>query len=230
MGRHKFEESFVYALVCPLTEEPRYIGISCSDPWGRYQWHISEAKNSDIKSHKANWIRKIATYGLVPEFVIIDSGVWSWDELCDREIWWIAQYRQWGYSLTNVTAGGDGLRGYGAPRTQEWSQRLSISITLSQATMTEEAKKARSDKRLQTLVERYGTASVMQFVDQSKLGSAWRGKEIPQAVKSKMSEGQKKKWERIHNEGRYDEVRSNISRGTRIGMSKLEQFATEELA
>ena len=57
------EETFIYALVDPLTFEEKYVGKS-NDPVKRLKQHIKSGKNN--KTHKEKWINSLLSIGLEP--------------------------------------------------------------------------------------------------------------------------------------------------------------------
>lgn len=98
---------YIYALVCPETGTPRYIGKT-KHLDARLLGHIRKAKGGHTKSHCANWIRSLLSQGLAPIISVIaeieDGGDW---QLAEQEA--IAAYRSNGFDLTNATSGGDGF-------------------------------------------------------------------------------------------------------------------------
>jgi len=101
----------VYALSSSL--EPgvvRYIGrAKADDGTRRLGDHIGYARRG-LRSHKCSWIRSVETVGGLIVSTVLESGL-SWDESCEREIFYIAHYRGAGNALTNLTDGGEGCVG-----------------------------------------------------------------------------------------------------------------------
>jgi hypothetical protein len=113
----------IYALVCPRTEQIKYIGKT-SDLGSRLSGHISEAIRSR-KSHKQRWISKLLGDGLKPRIVSLEEvpeGV-RWQ---DRERWWIAWAVALGLPLTNQTAGGEGLDFLDPEAEQKYREKRSV--------------------------------------------------------------------------------------------------------
>ncbi len=96
----------IYTLSDPRTDEVRYVGKSCSG-MKRPRNHRSPS-NIESFTHKNNWLRSIVPLKPVIEVVEEFSNP---DGLVDAERFWIAQFRAWGFKLTNGTDGGDGLCG-----------------------------------------------------------------------------------------------------------------------
>jgi len=81
----------------------RYIGKTINLK-KRYDSHINES--SLKRTHKEKWINKTLTNGGKIIMEILD--------ICDEkesdfiEIYWISQFKTWGFNLVNLTSGGDG--------------------------------------------------------------------------------------------------------------------------
>lgn len=97
--------TYIYALADPITFEVRYVG-KANDPYKRYCKHLVDKSNT----HKAKWIRKLLSQGLLPIRQILEE--------CDECEWenkekdWISFEKMIGNNLTNGTDGGDGFRGH----------------------------------------------------------------------------------------------------------------------
>jgi hypothetical protein len=101
----------IYALLCPKCKCPRYIGQS-SKGLKRYKDHLLGIKNiKDGSTHKKFWIQSLLNSGLKPELKILLQLPTS-DYLDEAEIYWIAEMRNRGCPLTNLTDGGKGRRGW----------------------------------------------------------------------------------------------------------------------
>lgn len=97
--------AFIYLLRCPITEEVRYVGKAV-DPKRRFRAHICAARAGE-DHHNARWIRTLLRRGLMPvldaSFVVPNGEDWR-----DHERRLIAELRDQGCRLTNLTSGGDG--------------------------------------------------------------------------------------------------------------------------
>jgi len=95
---------YIYALICPIVNQVRYIGKSIR-PLERLKDHM----NDKSKCHRANWLQSLKAGGLKPEIIILEEirGNWPWQE---SEIYWIDKGKKLGWPLTNNTSGGDGVQ------------------------------------------------------------------------------------------------------------------------
>lgn len=81
----------------------RYIGKTINLD-KRYKSHIRES--SSLRTHKEKWINNVLSKGDKITMEILD--------ICDEkdsseiEIYWISQFKCWGFDLVNLTCGGDG--------------------------------------------------------------------------------------------------------------------------
>ncbi len=127
----------IYTLSDPRSAAVRYVGVSHTE-LVRFHRHIAEARRG-LKSHRHDWIRSLLSAGMTPAYSIVEAGEgpgWA-----SAEIKWIAYYRESGCDLTNLTAGGEGNKGYipnretrermaaakrGRPRTAETREKIGI--------------------------------------------------------------------------------------------------------
>lgn len=113
----------IYGLFDPRTGELGYIGKSESG-FDRPRQH-RQPSHQKGKTHRANWLRKMALEGVIAEFDVIESGFVSRQELVEAEKFWISYFRFIGCRLRNGTDGGEG-----ASRRQSCEERLKRSQTL----------------------------------------------------------------------------------------------------
>lgn len=96
--------TFIYSLSDPDTKEIRYIGkannLKC-----RLWCHIHEAKYDLKNLHKCNWINSLLKMEKKPVITIIEEVLF--EDWKIREIYWIHQFREWGFNLINMTDGGE---------------------------------------------------------------------------------------------------------------------------
>lgn len=117
------DETWIYSLSHPVTNEVRYIGQTCRSIESRLYEHIREGKKGGSWGAVTHWVKKLLDQGLVPiarEIECVPAGG-NWQEAESR---WIAHYRSLlGKRLLNLSLGGDGNRGY--RYTNEQREKLS---------------------------------------------------------------------------------------------------------
>lgn len=126
---------YTYMLVDPRNNAPFYVG---KGQGRRCHFHVWEARNTNLQSPKLNKIRKIERLGLSILVQKIEENVT--DEMAkDLECLVIAEARDKGIALTNLTDGGDGVSGFKrtpemiAKTRHQWTdeQKQRISKSLS---------------------------------------------------------------------------------------------------
>lgn len=120
----------IYGLVCPMTNEIRYIGKTVRSLQARLHNHITESRRSR-NSHKHRWIAKCCDEGSRPTMWLLEEvpdGV-RWQE---RERTWIQKALEMGLHLTNQTAGGEGLDFLDPEAKRRYCEKLSLAIKKSQ--------------------------------------------------------------------------------------------------
>lgn len=97
----------IYGLRCPLTGSIRYIGKTIN-PKTRLAAHICKAKTHQTTHHCSDWIRSLLNAGLKPSLEVLFEvpGGEAW-QLHEKRL--IAEHRQQGDDLTNLTGGGEGF-------------------------------------------------------------------------------------------------------------------------
>lgn len=114
---------YIYALLDPNTKGIRYIGKSI-DYLERYKEHLLPS-NLKKPTHKVLWIKSLLNQNLKPDVIIIDTAA-SHEEANEKEISFIAHYKNLGIKLTNATLGGDGKFGVAIP--EETKLKISQSM------------------------------------------------------------------------------------------------------
>ena len=99
-------EYYVYTLSDPRTNVVRYVGKT-KQPDDRLRRHMQKSylEKYDKNTHKSNWIKSLLNEDVKPEMNIIDVG--DSDNINELEVYWIEQFRQWGFKLTNLSEGGE---------------------------------------------------------------------------------------------------------------------------
>ena len=98
-------EYYVYTLTDPLDKDIKYIGKT-KDLKDRMRRHMGPSNLKDLWIPKNKWIKWLKNQGLKPEMEILDVG--NKNNIDDLEIYWITQFKTWGYKLKNVSSGGAG--------------------------------------------------------------------------------------------------------------------------
>lgn len=132
------QKTYIYILVDPRDNQPKYVGKSIN-PRSRLYQHTYKFHHTLC----GNWLKSLSRQGLKPLMEIIDEsddGNWGW-----LEQYWIEQFKAWGFPLKNIALGGFDLPpGYisaihkGRVMTEE--HRRKISNTLRGTKHTEERK------------------------------------------------------------------------------------------
>jgi hypothetical protein len=95
---------FIYSLENPITKEVRYIGKTVQKLEKRLTAHIYESKHRN--NHKCNWINKLNKNNNRPIIKLLDTV--SEEDWEFWEMYWIEQFKSWGFNLVNHTSGGEG--------------------------------------------------------------------------------------------------------------------------
>lgn len=93
----------IYALICPITSNIRYIGQTIR-PLNR---RLSSHKSNKKSTYVANWFKKLDVLELMSDIKIITIEDCNDYLLNDREIYWISYYKSVGCDLLNLTDGGN---------------------------------------------------------------------------------------------------------------------------
>lgn len=102
---NKMRNVYIYALICPLSNEIRYIGKTVNIK-NRIRYHFNP-NHTDTNTHKKNWINKLKSDNLKPEVLILDTIECLDKEWEIYEKYWISQCKCWGFKLLNYSLGGD---------------------------------------------------------------------------------------------------------------------------
>lgn len=96
--------TFIYTLSDPDTLEVRYVGKANNIKY-RLWAHLTEAKKDSRNLRKCNWIKKLLAQGKKPIIEIVEEvSIEFWKE---SEMYWISQFKAWGFNLINMTKGGE---------------------------------------------------------------------------------------------------------------------------
>jgi len=103
----------IYTLSDPNTGEVRYVGKTQRPIKDRKSEHIYFAKKLN-KTYSHRWINSLLKNNQRPVFKVLDT--------CESKEWklieqyWISQFKDWGFDLTNHSVGGEGTFG------RKWSK------------------------------------------------------------------------------------------------------------
>lgn len=102
----------IYELRDPRDTEckPRYVGITTKSLHYRLRMHINTSNSSKNNNYRVNWIRKLLKSNIIPTIHLIEE-VFGWGYACECEKYWIKEFKEQGYKLTNSTLGGEGAFG-----------------------------------------------------------------------------------------------------------------------
>ena len=187
-------KTFIYILIDPRDNCVRYVGKTKSIN-RRFSQHMSEA--SKIRSHKNNWLLQLKLNKLVPEMVVIDEC--EDDSWVLLEQWYIELFKSWGFNLTNLTKGGEGVYGYIA--TEEVRQKISHG---NKGKVISEETRQKISKALKG--KKYSDERKMKYAQAAKK----RG--ISPETKAKMIESRK----RNGNYSKSEETKALISQKMKI--------------
>jgi hypothetical protein len=94
---------FIYTLSDPISNEIKYIGKT-KNLKNRLWSHMSPCNLKRSWTSKNKWLRYLKNNGLKPIMEVLDEG--DENNIDDLEIYWIAQFKAWGFKLKNETNGG----------------------------------------------------------------------------------------------------------------------------
>lgn len=159
----------IYALVDPRDGSIRYVGKS-TQGLTRPRRHISRADQAGTK--KVAWLRSLSIVGVQPQISVLEV-LPSEDGLAEREISWIAAgLNVYGWPLTNMTAGGEGMLGY---RFSEESREKMAAAKRGRKRSAESVERSAAGHR--------GKARPRDAVERS--AAALRGRKIDPAIVEK---------------------------------------------
>lgn len=97
---------YIYTLTDPNTNEIKYIGKT-NNIKNRLKRHLLPSNLKNKWTAKTKWLIHLKQNNQKPIIEILDIDIKY--NINDLEIYWISQFRTWGFNLTNETNGGDGF-------------------------------------------------------------------------------------------------------------------------
>ena len=117
------KKGYVYCLICPKTNQPRYVGQTTRDINLRLKEH--KYKKDKRKTYKSNWLESLRIDGLLERIVICELGRYDVSDLDDMEAYWMDFFLIQNIKLTNIIRGGfGGYREYSEDRNKKISLKL----------------------------------------------------------------------------------------------------------
>lgn len=139
---HSEHGFLVYALVDPRDGEIRYVGKCRGYLNSRVRGHLREARETDTRTYKLAWLRQLLDLGLEPEGRVLERCIDA-DALAETERRWIADLRERGVRLTNLTDGGEGM----ANPSEETREKLRKRPQVGWSSAAREAARRRMKQR-----------------------------------------------------------------------------------
>ena len=96
----------IYGLFDGVSGACRYVGKTCGNLRSRLAQHLRQSRRGI--THLQKWVAKCLRLGTTPAFTVLEV-VPAAKDWCEAEKRWIRAMRSAGCSLTNATAGGEGL-------------------------------------------------------------------------------------------------------------------------
>lgn len=96
-------KTYIYTISDPETGDIRYVGKS-NNIKDRFRKHLEYRDNGERKTYLYSWMRSLDKDPIIEIIEECDISEWEF-----YERYWISQCLAWGFKLTNLTDGGDGL-------------------------------------------------------------------------------------------------------------------------
>jgi len=197
---------YIYALIDPRDERVRYVGQTVN-PARRFRSHLAD---KSVSTPKRDWLDELLLLGLMPIMEVVEEC--QKGTVDEKEVYWIAYYRNLNTDLLNVLDGGswqgtmsDAIRARmsnrhkGCTLTNEHKKKISDS--LKGRTHTNERKKKISDARKgqahtdETKKKISDALKGHTFTDEARknISDAGKGRTHTEEARKNMSDGQKGK-------------------------------------
>lgn len=153
-------KTFIYTLTDPFTNQVRYIGKTINLQ-RRYYQHCNKKILQKNKTYKNNWILNILNKNSKPIIDIIDdTSEDNWEQL---EKYWIEQFRQWGFNLTNLAEGGQGCSGY------KWTEQMKANQSKRLSGKISPLRGTKRDKTICNKIKKARTGVKMSDITKLKI-------------------------------------------------------------
>lgn len=157
----------IYKLIDPESNKVRYIGLTFNTLKQRLKSHYNE----NAKSHKCSWIKKLKSKGLKPIIESIEENIGSYEEACEKEIYYIDYYKNNGHELTNQATGGNKNKKMSEETIRKMSQSQLERYKTYKLIHSDETKKKLSEStkiRMQNIEERQKLKIANKLYEDSK--------------------------------------------------------------
>lgn len=114
-------KTYIYTLKHPETNEIRYVGKTTNIKRRYYQHTNKKICKKLSNKYLSNWLLSILNKDLKPILNIIEECEDNWVE---SEVYWIEQFKIWGFNLINITRGGEG---FGYKHSEESKKKMSLA-------------------------------------------------------------------------------------------------------
>ena len=131
MKTNNLKTGIIYGLICPLSNEIRYVGQTIQTLNQRtygHKYNTVQAKELAERrlTRKEKWILKLIALNKINDIKEVIIEECNFSLLDEREIYWIAYYKLQGLRLTNTLPGGNSRRGF--KQSQETKNKISKSL------------------------------------------------------------------------------------------------------
>lgn len=188
------KEYKIYTLSHPITKEIRYVGFTSQLLKNRLKTHIVMANSNKFNYYVTNWIKSLIKQNLQPEMELLDY--------CEENTWqlmeqyWISQCKAWGFRLTNLTGGGEGICNPSFI-TKQRMRNAKLGTKVSEATkkkMSEAAMGRPKSEATKLKISKIHKGKKISAENIEKLRIRNTGKKLSEETKRKVSENSAKFW------------------------------------
>lgn len=116
---------FIYTLSDPISKEVKYIGKT-KNLKDRLQRHMTPCNLKQTWQSKTKWLKYLKNNNLKPIMELLDVG--DENNIDQLEIYWISQFKSWGFNLKNETIGGQNPTPKGTKLKEKHIRNLKKSI------------------------------------------------------------------------------------------------------